>query len=120
MIIDLIEEIMMIEETIVKIEVKEENIVMIIEEMIEENIVMTIEEMREEVIVMREEMKEEVIVMREEKSMKNLVWLNLRRISLCINDIITSQPIVNENPYGALGDDSEEEDTSVCIEERFH
>ena len=31
-----------------------------------------------------------------------------------------SQPIVNENPYGALGDDSEEEDTSVCIEERLH
>ena len=34
-----------------------------------------------------------------------------------IDELIISQPIVNENPYGALGDDSEEEDTSVCTKE---
>ena len=48
--------------------------------------------------------------------MKNLVWLNLKRI-FNIDELIISQPIVNENPYGALGDDSEEEDTSVCTKE---
>ena len=64
----------------------------------------------------KEEEVDVIMMIIEEEIMKNLVWLNLKRI-FNIDELIISQPIVNENPYGALGDDSEEEDTSVCTKE---